>query len=153
MRFLMSNRCHVLIITPITAGRRSKTASSSGSLCTLWFCVFVCAVNVCVSTICVCLSACMVFYVCVCIRHGSNAPLFLILQFTPYTHTQKHRHTQWYDNPWYFRNLEMNDNIFPPSFFRFIPAAPSSPPPILPPFPGATRLSQKYGNVWRVCRM
>lgn len=69
MCFLMSNRCHVLIITPITAGRCSKTASSSGSLCTLWFCVFVlrsqcmCEHDSCV---CVCMRG-LFFYICVCV--------------------------------------------------------------------------------------
>lgn len=42
MCFSMSSRCHVLIITPRTAGRCRKTASSTGSRFRLWFSVIVC---------------------------------------------------------------------------------------------------------------
>lgn len=61
MCFLMSNRCHVLIITPVTAGRCLKTASSPGSFCTLWICECVCL------GVCVCV--CSFFYACMCLLY------------------------------------------------------------------------------------
>lgn len=114
MCFLMFNRCRGLIITPITAGRCWKTASSSRLRTTLCLFTFVCvhAVTVCVHSMCVyactctciCVRTCMDFFcglylhscvgvfVCACIWHGSNFKLhfyFTLLQL-PLTqlHTQ-----------------------------------------------------------------